>query len=160
MSFTAHTVNSEVYRMYNHSTSTSVCEANTTPYLADHHRTQLETGSGLTPDTITARGYWTATKPEELRQLGFSPSQSKRVPALVIPIYDKDGQCVTYQIRPDNPRLNKKNGKPIKYETPANTVARLDYGAGAENLARIHDKTASLIITEGAKKRDAIAQHG
>jgi predicted P-loop ATPase len=135
-------------------------QANTTPYLAIEHRVQLESGSGLTLETIAARGYWTATKPEELRQLGFSPSQSKRVPALVIPIYDKDGQCVTYQIRPDNPRLSKKNGKTIKYETPANTEARLDYGAGAENLARIHDKNTARIITEGSKKRDAIAQHG
>jgi hypothetical protein len=39
--------------------------------LAAHHRVMLEQGSGISPETINDRGYFTATEPDDLRELGY-----------------------------------------------------------------------------------------
>src|SRR5829696_48802 len=99
----------------------------TSPRLLDHHRLLLA-DSGISDDAIAQRGYFSATKAIELRRLGFSTVQAI-VPALVIPIRGVDGDIVSYQARPDQPRI--VDGKPCKYESPAGSVPVVDVPAGA-----------------------------
>src|SRR5215204_6981353 len=40
--------------------------------LAPHHRAMLEQGSGISPEKIRDRGYFTVTDTEDLRELGFA----------------------------------------------------------------------------------------
>src|SRR5215218_3179768 len=91
----------------------------------DHpdHRRQLVEESGLALRVILDRGYRTVRTKAELERLGFSRTQ-QRSPALVIPMYSPTGDLATYQIRPDNPREDR-DGKPVKYETPARSGVRL-----------------------------------
>src|SRR5690606_22440747 len=81
-------------------------------------------GSGISPDIIVERGYRSAVRLPELRALGFKPKQ-QRIPALVLPIHGTDGSNGLYQIRPDEPRINR-DGDPIKYETPVGASMHLD----------------------------------
>lgn len=124
--------------------------------LSEPHLSQLREGSGLNRETITARGYYTATTKAELERLGFSSNQ-RQVPALVIPLHGVDGEEVGYQIRPDVPRCDK-DGKLIKYETPRGWAMRLDVPpATREDLG---DPKKALWITEGSKKADAAVSRG
>ena len=118
--------------------------------LADHHRERL-TAATLTDEIIAARGYWTATKRSELRDLGFKQYQTI-VPSLVIPIRGMDGQIVTYQARPDEPRIGD-DGRPVKYETPGATRPALDMPIGSREA--LLGGRATVWITEGAIKADA-----
>ena len=115
----------------------------------------LITASGISPDVAKARGYRTVTTKAELKRLGFGDAQ-RRVPALVIPIYNVHGKVATYQVRPDEPRT--RDGKPIKYETKARSRMSLDVPPGAR--AWLGHPTRPLFITEGARKADAGVSHG
>jgi hypothetical protein len=119
-----------------------------------HHR-KLLSDSAIGHEVAHARGYWTATKGMELRRLGFSTVQAI-VPALVIPIRDLDGEIASYQIRPDQPRI--VDGKPVKYESPIESVPVLDVPEGARELVRTGP--APVWITEGARKADAAVTAG
>ena len=125
-------------------------------YLSETHRRMLIEESGIDPDTIDARGYFTATQPVELIRLGFTRTQA-RVPAMVIPIYSPKGEVSLHQIRPDQPRVNRK-GKRLKYETPKDARMALD----VPPLMREHitDRTKPLYLNEGIKKADALASRG
>ena len=116
--------------------------------LPDH--LALITGSGIAPEVARARGYRSITKRSDLRRLGFGDNQC-RVPALLIPIHGVGGDVVTYQIRPDDPRM--RLGKAIKYETPAGTRMVLDLPPPARLW--LADPANPLFITEGARKADA-----
>lgn len=118
--------------------------------LLPRHAELLRT-SGIAPEVLAARGYRSITIKAELRRLGFFEIQC-RVPALLIPIYGVTGDLVTYQIRPDEPRVDHK-GKVVKYETPAHSSMALD----VPKLARswLGDPSRPLFITEGARKADA-----
>ena len=76
-----------------------------------------------------------------------------QVPGLLIPIYSPTGEIVNYQFRPDQPRIGK-DGKAIKYETPAGTRMVLDVHPFAREM--LGDPTVPLFITEGIKKGDAL----
>jgi hypothetical protein len=126
--------------------------------LADHHRTMLEIESGLSPEVIAQRGYFTATDPDELSELGFSAYQI-RTPAMVIPVWGVDGRYRFSRLRPDEPRQDRdKPGKVIKYEQPENTPLVLDVPRGA--LQHIRDPTKRLWIVEGERKADSLVSHG
>jgi replicative DNA helicase len=124
----------------------------------DHpdHRRQLVEESGLAPQVILDRGYRTVKTKAELKRLGFSRTQ-QLAPALVIPMYGLTGDPVTHQIRPDNPRKGR-DGKPVKYETPAKSRVRLDVHPG--QAERVKDPTVPLWITEGVKKADCLVTQG
>ncbi len=124
------------------------------PGLLPHHCLLLA-DSKISDDVARARGYWTATKPIELRRLGFSTVQSI-VPSLVIPIRGLDGEIAGYQIRPDQPRV--VDGKPLKYESPAGSTPVLDVPTGL--APRVRSGTAALWITEGARKADSAVTAG
>jgi hypothetical protein len=103
----------------------------------------LISGSGISEEVIEARGYWTATDPHELIDLGFTENQ-RRAPALVIPVRGIDGEVRFSRIRPDDPRPDpEKPGKIIKYEQPRSVDVALDiplparYGSARGRRRRI-----------------------
>jgi uncharacterized protein DUF3854/uncharacterized protein DUF927 len=122
--------------------------------LLPHHAT-LITESAITREVASARGYRSVVSKAELRGLGFSASQS-RVPALLVPIWNVSGELASYQIRPDFPRI--RDGKPLKYETPAGTHMVLDVPPVVRD--RLGRPDIPLFITEGARKADAAATIG
>jgi P4 family phage/plasmid primase-like protien len=76
---------------------------------------------------------------------------------LKIPFRSRDGQGTDYiRLKPDKPRL--KEGKPVKYESPAGQGNRVYFPPGIE--AALQDTSAALIITEGEKKALKACQEG
>jgi len=128
--------------------------------LAPNHAKLIE-DSAVLPEVAIERGYFTATKKAQLKDLGFKDYQ-QLPPALVVPIYGVTGEIVNYQIRPDRPRILKsKNGKaakPLKYETVADSHIRLDVPPAAR--AWLGDPERPLFITEGARKADSAVSRG
>jgi len=118
--------------------------------LAPQHQALID-ASAITADVAAARRYYTATTKTELAGLGFSEAQ-RRVPALVIPIWDVFGQVAMYQIRSDAPRINA-HGKVVKYETPRGSRMVLDVPPIVRD--RLGDPTTPLAVTEGVRKADS-----
>ena len=122
------------------------------------HREYLSTRA-VADEVAAERGYRSATKRSELERLGFGRTQ-QLVPSLVIPICSVRGEVESYQLRPDNPRMNKK-GKARKYEMRSGSRMLLDvhprlgrpYGDG--EVALIAGPAIPLFITEGIPKADA-----
>lgn len=126
--------------------------------LAPHHRQVLENSSGASPEVIFERGYFTATRPEELQALGFADCQTE-VPALVVPVRGVEGEVLFHRSRPDSPRPDpSKPGKVIKYEQPAGTGIALDIPPSAR--ATLFDPDTRLWVVEGEKKADALVSRG
>ena len=123
--------------------------------LLDHHRRLLEVASGISPDVVAERGYWSATEASELAALGFSPGQ-RLVPALVIPIWTVNGVVGLHQIRPDNPRI--VGDKIRKYEIPARSKLVLDIPPRVRPV--LDDPSVRLHITEGSRKTDSAVSQG
>lgn len=122
--------------------------------LLSHHAERIS-ASSISDEVAKVRGYRTVSLKSELKTLGFAESQ-RRVPALLIPVWSVHGEIVTYQIRPDEPRI--KDGKPLKYETPAGAHMALDVPPAARPL--LADPSLPLFITEGARKADAAVSRG
>ncbi len=127
--------------------------------------------SGISDAAIAARGYFTATDPADLLELGFAPSQCKtaQIPGLVIPIFGPDGGNSLYQYRPDNSRVEIQRNRPmlpdgtrpnkvIKYETLQGAKLRIDCPPICRS--KLADVSARLFVTEGIKKADALASRG
>jgi hypothetical protein len=126
--------------------------------LAPHHRAMLEQGSGISPEKINDRGYFTVTDMDDLREMGFADYQL-RVPAMVIPVYGVDGRFRFYRIRPDNPRRDReKPGKVVKYEQPSGTGVTIDVPRSAQPF--LSDADTRLWVVEGEKKADALVSRG
>jgi Domain of unknown function (DUF3854) len=124
--------------------------------IAAPHLTMLEQESAIKPEVIEARGYKTINTKVDLATLGFSKAQ-QNVPTLLIPIYGVNGGIVSYQSRPDSPRIDTKSSKPIKYETPTNSRMVLDVHPFVR--AKLSKPKEPLFITEGVKKGDALVSH-
>lgn len=114
---------------------------------------------GISPDVAAERGYrWLDAEEalSELPALGFADWQASLGSGLLVPMYDASGNG-HYQFRPDTPHV-KKDGSTVKYLTPQ----------GAKNLLDIHPRMtsylvnpgATIVITEGVKKADAITSLG
>lgn len=125
------------------------------PYLSEAHRHMLEVESSIGESAIRQRGYYTCTDPAELVALGFSDAQAI-VPTLVIPIWSIDGDVVSYQHRPDDPRI--KDGKPLKYESLPGKPPRLDIHPCARTL--VGNPNIPAWIGEGVKTGDSGAVRG
>jgi putative DNA primase/helicase len=127
-------------------------------YLSPNHLELLIKGSNIASDVIEERGYFTATVPEEVIQLGFGSVQA-RVPALVIPVRDVSGEIVFHRIRPDDPRPDpKRPGRFRKYEQPQAIPLVLDVPPRVhEHLA---DVSRRLWVVEGERKADALVSVG
>lgn len=124
--------------------------------LSASHERMLLDESGLSPEVIRGRSYRTVESETELGRLGFGSVQRRNVPALLLPVYDPTGRLALHQARPDEPR--ERNGKPIKYETPAGARMALDVHPRVR--AKLADPSARLWITEGVKKGDALVSRG
>lgn len=126
-----------------------------TPNLSLAHRQHLELGSGIPAELIAARGYETIATKVGLKQRGFGDSQLN-VPALLIPLWNVHGELAGYQCKPDSPRI--RNGKALKYETPAGMKMLIDVPPAIRHL--IGNPKLPLWITEGVKKVDRAAAAG
>ena len=122
--------------------------------LLSHHREMLE-ASTISAEVIEARGYRSIEDRQELRDLGFTAAQSQ-VPGLLIPLRRMDGEPGGYQYRPDNPR--ESDGKTVKYESPKGQRNILDVPPTVRGELRRGRQ--AILITEGAKKADALASLG
>ncbi len=126
--------------------------------LAPHHRAMLEQDSGISPEKVSDRGYFTVMDADDLQELGFTDYQL-RIPALVIPVYGVDGRFRFYRIRPDDPRRDReKPGKVVKYEQPSGTGVTIDVPRSAQPF--LSDAGTRLWIVEGEKKADALVSRG
>ncbi|MDR4485126.1 MAG: DUF3854 domain-containing protein [Nitrospirales bacterium] len=123
--------------------------------LAQHHWNMLTSESGIQREVIECRGYCTVAKKSHVKKLGFKDTQCN-VPALLIPIYNAQGNIALYQSRPDSPRI--KESKPIKYETMAGSVMALDCHPSIRH--QLQNPNIPLWITEGIKKGDSLVSHG
>jgi len=85
-------------------------------------------------------------------------------PSLLIPICSVRGAVENYQLRPDQPRLNK--GKPRKYEMKAggrmllDAHPRLTRQLDGGKVPLVGDPNVPLFITEGIPKGDAAVSIG
>jgi hypothetical protein len=127
--------------------------------LAPHHRAMLEVESGIDPDVIAERGYWTATTDSDLAALGYGPTQQRLHPALVVPQYNHAGVLTLHQIRPDNPRTGT-DGKTRKYEFPKGARPIISVPPRAVRLRWLANPEMALWITEGDRKADATVSRG
>ena len=118
-------------------------------HLSAAHREMIE-ASAVTPEVALERDYKTIRVKARLRELGFSQAQAQ-VPCLLIPVRGLDGGIVSYQARPDEPRI--RDGKPIKYETPRGSSMVVDIPPRAR--PHLGDPSRPLFITEGVRKADA-----
>jgi hypothetical protein len=134
---------------------TTSAPVSATGRLLPHHLDALK-ASAISEEVIQARGYWSATRPDDLRALGFNHEQSRLVPALVVPAYDIHGQ-VHWQMRPDRPRRSK-DGEVIRYETPCGGDFCID--VHPHSRERVKDPSIPLVLTEGVKKNDAGTSSG
>jgi hypothetical protein len=111
--------------------------------------------SEISVEVARERGYVSVVRPDELRALGFAPSQA-RVPGLLIPVHAVDGRISLHQLRPDVPRM--RDGKPVKYETAAGARMCLDVHPRVRPL--IGDPSIPLVVTEGLRKADSATSAG
>lgn len=128
--------------------------------LLPQHAALIE-ASAISPEVARARGYRSVESRAELRRLGFSDRQCQ-APALLIPIWSVAGEVGNYQIRPDEPRVDRKlkDGEPriIKYETVQGSRMILDVPPPAR--AWLGDPKRPLFVTEGARKADSAVSAG
>jgi hypothetical protein len=80
------------------------------------------------------------------------------VPCLLIPVHSVHGEIAIHQIRPDEPRVQRKTGKAIKYETAAGSKMALDVPPGIRLL--LADPSMPLFVTEGVRKADSAVSKG
>jgi hypothetical protein len=128
--------------------------------LAPHHYAMLHTGSALSDEVITERGYATLDGPtgyDDLKRLGFSTAQAKLRPGLLLPLHTTDGTQPLTVYRPDHPGVDAA-GKIRKYLLPKGARMRLDCPPRCR--PGLADPQMPLWITEGQKKADCLASHG
>src|SRR5215213_6843748 len=126
----------------------------TLPNLSPDHYRELSEGSGIEDEVIAERNYYTIRTKAELKRLGFSAAQ-QQAPALGMPIHDKLGEWQFTIIKPDNPRIDPKNGRVRKYEIPANKQMSID--VPERSREHVDNPYIPAVFTEGIKKVDAAA---
>jgi hypothetical protein len=131
--------------------------------INDDHLKMLA-ASGISAEHARRRGYETIENGRYLANLGNNgngdriaiTAAGRSTPGLLIPLLGPDRSTWGYQYRHDVPRI--RDGKPVKYETPARQRAGLDVPPGV--AADLGDPSVPLWITEGAKKAHAGAING
>ena len=123
-------------------------------HLADLRR------SDLSDVQIAACHFTSLTDPAVIaRYLGWKRAAQGLGPCLGIPFFDAAGKLTQYvRVKPDRPRVNKEDGKPIKYESPLKQPNRAYFPPGT--WATLADPSVPLIITEGEKKAAKADQDG
>src|SRR5688572_11207589 len=80
--------------------------------LEPRHVSHLQ-DAGISEDVAAARGYKTLPTQSSIKRYGFSETQARTAPGLLIPMWNPDGGLLCYKLRPDSPRIGDK-GKPLK----------------------------------------------
>ena len=123
------------------------------PSLLQSHLDHLKK-SGISIESIGQRGYESVLGNKRLSDLGFDKYQC-RTPGILIPLFSVDSSSiVSYQFRPDSPRLNSR-GKPVKYENPQGGSVRLD--APPSCRESLGNPSIPVWFVEGVKKADSLA---
>jgi hypothetical protein len=112
--------------------------------------------SAISPEVSRARGYQTIIRRSVLRGYGFSPEQC-RTPALLIPVYEPGGRLTTYQIRTDDPRIDRSAGA-VEYEVCPGRQFALDVPPACVSL--LSDPDIPLYLTDEVFKADSAASQG
>jgi DNA polymerase-1 len=117
------------------------------------------TASGIAPEVVAARGYYSVAEREEVQGFGFPRDLSRYLPALAIPMFPlrhlEPGESFAARgliLRPDT-SYQFADGRSAKYLLARGAANVLDiHPLGREWLA---DVCAPLILTEGVIKADA-----
>ena len=104
----------------------------------------LLTASAIADEVAEARGYRSVQQKSRLIELGFAATQA-RVPALLIPIWNVQGEIALYQTRADEPRI--VDGKAVKYETPRGS--RMQRRARGEPIEKLRERSARAARPRG-----------
>lgn len=133
--------------------------------LLSGHQTALQTESAISDEIIKARGYASISSPQEMARGHFGSTPYATLweqrtlkaitPALLIPIYRIAEDSTTCMLRPDNPRIDNRGQRLIKYESPRGQAPVLDILPRYKPL--LSDVSVPIWITEGAKKADSLA---
>jgi len=124
-------------------------------FLHEHHLRLIQ-DLAISPEVSRERGYRTVTTKIALARYGFADYQC-RVPALLIPVYDVSGQLASYQIRPDEPRI-EGDGEVVEYERCGAPHLMIDSPPRCGE--RVEDPGTPLYITDGVRKADSAASKG
>ena len=93
-----------------------------------------------------------------MERLGFAAAQ-RRPPGLLLPTWSPlTREIAGWQLRPDDPRVDKKRGRVVKYETPPGRPLVVD--AHPFTWDRLGDPSVPLFVTEGIRKADAAVSAG
>jgi P4 family phage/plasmid primase-like protien len=122
------------------------------------HREKLE-ACGLSADTIRAAGiHSVGDRAEIAAKLGRKSVPLSWGPCIAIPYLDETGATVYTRVRPNNPPVAVKTGKPQKYMQPSGVKPRLYVPPAA--WSTLNDAAARLLITEGEFKALAATERG
>jgi hypothetical protein len=124
-------------------------------FLNQNHLRLLQE-SAVSAEVRRARGYQTITTRSALKGYGFGLIQC-RPPALLIPIFDPRGRLVSYQIRPDQPRIDCHAGA-LNYEICPGRQSAIDVPPHCSNL--LSNSGVPLYVTDEVIKADSAASHG
>lgn len=116
--------------------------------------------SGLSDEQIERCAYSSLQAPESIRQrLGWAKYDGALGDCLAIPFFDAAGKPMGYcRLKPDRPRRQKEDGKPVKYESPKGAKNRAYFPPMTR--AALADPSIPLVITEGEKKAAKADQDG
>ena len=117
--------------------------------LSPDDRRMLEVESSISPEYIVGRGYFTASRLEDVPEV-FKGRQRRL--GLVVPTYSPSG-ATGFRLRP-----NRRISPGRKYEQAAGVGSMLD--VHPFNLERVKDAGTELWVTEGEKTADSLASRG
>lgn len=135
-----------------------------TAVLSDAHQAEL-LASAVSPEHIAARGYRTLYGTDDDRTLlrnarvpRWAWRDESAWPLLYLPMYRATGELVGCQVKPAVPqKVREGDDKTMKYASPSGPL-HLDVPPLVADGVR--NPEASLWITEGLKKADALASQG
>ncbi|CAN5218710.1 hypothetical protein BH11PLA2_BH11PLA2_02860 [soil metagenome] len=137
----------------------NVSESTRPQNLLPQHLEDLR-NSGLSDEQILACRFRSESDPRKWSKwLNWKSSPKDAGPVLCIPFYGADGTYLEYvRVKPDKPRKNKADGKPIKYESPKGSTNRAYLPPKTRTL--LNDEHVPLFITEREKKAAKADQEG
>jgi DNA polymerase-1 len=132
--------------------------------LLPHHRERLETTSAISPEVVSARGYWSVSDRDGLKGLGFPRDIGRYLPGLAIPVFPVRHLDPGERLEPCGPILRPdtiytfRDGRSAKYLLPAKQANVLDVHPAARGL--LFDAEVPLVLTEGVLKADSAVSVG
>lgn len=129
------------------------------PALSLAHKREIQNESGIAKQVAVQRGYRSVTEQQDLVGAGYKPSIARKVvPGLLIPLYSPTGDLLGSTFKPEAPRIDRRRGKPVKYEKPSGSRNVVDCHPSLSS--DLSDASIDLWITEGTKKADSAVSNG